>query len=356
MAKWAFRCRSLAVLTVLALVAAACGHNDNDNRIAELDKNAPLGSDYGEGILVGFSMDTLIEDRWLKDRDLFVAAVERMGAEVNVQAAGGDEEKQVFHAENLISLGVDILVVVPNNAEVMTEVVEKAHAAGIKVLSYDRLIKGADVDLYISFDNEKIGRMQAEAITEQVPKGNIVYIGGSEMDNNSHLLRKGAFSVLQPLIDNGDLNIIEDRFTDEWLPAKAQETMQRVLENAGSRVDGVISANDGMAGGIIDALMTKDLQGKVAVTGQDADLMAIRRIIQGTQTMTVYKPIDLLAETAAELAIKLARGEEVTTDKYINNGKGEIPSVLLDPIFVNQSNIDATVIADGFHKREDVYN
>jgi D-xylose transport system substrate-binding protein len=309
----------------------------------------------GGKIKIGFSMDTLLEERWQKDRDMFKAAAEALGAEVEIMAANGDDAKQISQVETLISQGVDILVVVPHNAEATAAIVKKAHSAGIKVLAYDRLIKNADIDLYVSFDNEKVGELQAKAITKLVPKGKYVYIGGAETDNNAHLFKKGVFNVLQPSIDSGNITIVFDQWTKDWTPANALANMEAALSANDNRINAVIAANDATAGGVIQALAAQGLAGKIPVAGQDAELAAVQRIVEGTQTMTVYKPIKALAEKAAELAVKLAKGENPGADRKVNNGKIEVPSVLLSPIAVDKYNIDETIIADGFHSREDVY-
>lgn len=306
-------------------------------------------------IKIGFSMDTLEEERWLRDRDLFKAAVEALGAEVEIKAANGDDSEQILQAEKLISEGVDLLVVVPHNAEATAAIVNKAHLAGIRVISYDRLVKNSDIDLYVSFDNEKVGELQAEAITKLVPKGKYVYIGGADTDNNAHLFKKGVFNVLQPLINKGDITVVYDQWTKNWLPENAFANMEAALAANNNEIDAVIAANDATAGKVIEALEKQGLAGKIPVAGQDAELMAAQRIVQGTQTMTVYKPIKTLAQEVAELAVRMARGEYIDTDRKVNNGKTEVPSVLLAPIAVDKENMDETVIRDGFHLREDVY-
>ncbi|MBM6616178.1 D-xylose ABC transporter substrate-binding protein [Bacillus suaedaesalsae] len=308
-----------------------------------------------EKIKIGFSMDTLLEERWLKDRELFKQSVEALGADVEIMAAKGDDAVQIAQAETLINQGVDLLVIVPHNAEATAAIVSKAHLAGIKVIAYDRLVKNANIDLYVSFDNEKVGELQAEAITNLVPKGKYVYIGGAETDYNAHLFKKGVFNVLQPLINKGDISVVYDQWTKDWTPANAYENMLAALRANNNQIDAVIAANDATAGGVIRALAAQGLLGKIPVAGQDADLAAAQRIVEGTQTMTVYKPIKALSEEAANLAVKLAKGEEITTTHTMNNGKIEVPSLLLLPIAVDQSNINETIIADGFHSKEEIY-
>ncbi|MEX2461079.1 MAG: D-xylose ABC transporter substrate-binding protein [Paenibacillaceae bacterium] len=307
----------------------------------------------GKKIVIGFSMDTLQEERWQKDRDLFIAEAKKLGAEVNVQSANSDDAKQISQAENLISQGVDVLVVVPHNADASAAIVEKAHAAGIKVIAYDRLITNSDLDLYLSFDNERVGEMQATAITKLVPKGNYALIEGADTDNNAHLFEKGQMNILDPLVKAGDIKIVYRQFTKEWSPANALSNMENALTTNNNKIDAVVAANDGTGGGAIQALTAQKMQ--IPVSGQDAELAACQRIVEGTQTMTVYKPISKLATTAAQLAVKMAKGEDVGADKKVNNKKIDVPSVLLDPIAVDKSNMDSTVIADGFHTHDEVY-
>lgn len=308
-----------------------------------------------EKIKIGFSMDTLEEERWIRDKHMFQDAVKALDADVVTMEANGDEALQISQVERLINKGVDLLVVVPYNAEAAAAIVKKAHQAGIKVISYDRLIKNAEIDLYVSFDNEKVGELQAKAITELVPKGNYVYIGGAATDNNAHLLKKGVFKVLKPLIDKGDITIVYDQWTENWIPANAYKNMEEALQANGNHIDAVIAANDATAEEAIKVLRKANLAGKIPVAGQDAELAAAQRIVEGTQTMTVYKPIQMLTQEAARLAVKLAKGEELSTAAKINNGKVEVPSVLLPPIAVDKNNIDETIIKDGFHSRENVY-
>jgi D-xylose transport system substrate-binding protein len=340
------------ISTVLAFSLAACSSGATT---APEKKEGGGEKEQDDEIVIGFSMDTLEEERWQRDRDFFVEKAESLGAKVNVQAANGDDAKQIAQAENLISQGVDLLVVVPHNAEVAASIVDMAHAEGIKVISYDRLIKNSDVDLYVSFDNERVGEMQATAITKLVPKGNYALIEGADTDNNAHLFKKGQMNILQPFIDKGDIKVVYDQWTEEWDPANALANMENALTANKNEINAVVAANDGTAGGVIQALAAQGLAGKVPVSGQDAELAAVQRVVEGTQTMTVYKPIKLIAETIADLAVKMANGEEVQADDKVNNGKIDVPSILLDPIPVTKENIEDTIIADGFHSKEDVY-
>ncbi|MEQ6389064.1 D-xylose ABC transporter substrate-binding protein [Bacillaceae bacterium S4-13-58] len=350
----------LGITLFVPFMFYACDFSESNDGIVEtkIPKEQESIHDKGasDGIIkIGFSMDTLLEERWLKDRELFKQAVENLGAEIEVLAANGDDALQISQAETLISQGIDLLVVVPHNAEAMASIVNKAHSAGIKVLSYDRLIRNSEVDLYVSFDNEKVGELQAKVIMKLSPNGKYVYIGGANTDNNAHLVKEGVFNVLQPFINRGNIRVVYDQWTKDWLPTNAYANMVMALDANDNNIDAVIAGNDATAGKVIEALAERGLAGKIPVAGQDADLAAAQRIVEGTQSMTVYKPIHVLTQKAAEIAVKMAKGEEIVTNKKVNNGKIEVPSVLLPPIAVTKDNINETIIADGFHSREDVY-
>lgn len=334
--------RAAALLALIAL-ASACGGGTRPEAQRE---RGPLR--------LGFLLDNLHE-RWEKDRELFVARASELGAEVLVRAAEGDHARQVALADELLDAGVKALVLVPHDLEKAAEIVEHARARGVPVVSYDRLVRNADVDLYVSFDAEKIGALQANYLLTQAPKGAYVLIGGAPTDYNAKLIRAGQMRVLEPAVKKGDIRIVADPWAENWDAEAARKLTQEALERARGRVTAVLASNDVTAGGAIAALEARGLAGKVLVSGQDAEFEAVRRILAGTQTMTVYKPIRSLANLAARNAIRLAEGEPVETAVTIDNGRKQVPAMLLDPIAVDKGNLDYTVIADGFQKREDVY-
>jgi len=311
-------------------------------------------SGIAKEIKIGMAIDDLRLERWQKDRDIFVAKAKTLGADVFVQSANGNEETQMAQIENMINRGVDVLVIIPYNGEVLSNVIAEAKREGIKVLAYDRMINNADIDFYISFDNEKVGELQAQSLVTRVPEGNYFLMGGSPVDNNAKLFRAGQMKVLNPLIKEGKIKVVGDQWADGWLPENALKIMENALTANNNHIDAVVASNDATAGGAVQALSAQGLAGKVAISGQDADLAAIKRIEAGTQTMTVYKPITKLANDAAEIAVKLGKGEKPESNATLNNGKKEVPSYLLTPISVDKSNIASTVIADGFHKKSDL--
>ncbi len=344
--------RISASLILISLIVFAVGCVQQTSQNGGSNSAAPGKSGK---LRVGLSMDTLKEERWQKDRDIFVKRAEELGAEVLVQAADGKDETQIKQAESLLTQGIDVLVLIPHNAEICATIVDAAKKQNVPVISYDRLVKNSEPDLYISFDNEKVGQMQAQYLVDKAPKGNYILIGGAQTDNNAKMFRAGQMKVLQPLIDKGDIKIVADQWSRDWLAEEALNHTENALTLSKNDVAAIVASNDGTAGGAIQALLTQHLGGKVFVSGQDADLAALQRIVDGTQTMTVYKPVSILAAKAAEAAVALAKKQTVETKSKVNNGKVDVPSILLDPIPVDKSNIDATVIKDGYQRREDVY-
>jgi D-xylose transport system substrate-binding protein len=341
------RRRLSVIVLALATVAAGCQKSG-------AEKAAPAPA--GKKIRIGFSMDTLKEERWHRDRDLLVQRAQELDAEVLVQAANGNDALQNSQAENMLTQGVDVLLVAPHNGKTAATIVESAHRAGVPVIAYDRLINDADVDLYVSFDNERVGEMQAEYLVARKPKGNYVVIGGAPTDNNAHLYHRGEMKVLTPYVSRGDIRIVADQWARDWLAVEALKIMENALTTNANRVDAVVAANDGGASGAIQALAEQKMAGTTLVSGQDAELSACQRIAEGTQSMTVYKPIRLLAFNAAEVAVKMARKEpHGETTRGLSNGKIDVPSILIAPTAVDKDNLAQTVIADGYQKLEDVY-
>jgi D-xylose transport system substrate-binding protein len=344
-------CLLLITSLLLALGTTACvsgpqGQNAGGPCPPKAKKNGP--------VKIGFSMDTLKEERWQRDKELVEQRARELGAELSVLVANGDDNVQTKQADNLLTQGVDVLIVAPHNGVVAASIVEAAKKQCVPVISYDRLIKNADVDLYVSHQVVKIGEMQADYLLKHVPKGNYLIIGGSPTDNNALLLHDGQMNILKPAESRGDVKIIGDQYSKEWLASEALKNTENALTQNNNNIQAVVASNDGTAGGVIQALGS--LAGNpVLVSGQDAELPACQRIATGKQAMTVYKPIKPLAFSAVEAAIKLANGEKVEAKDKINNGKIDVPAILQEPIAVDKANMMDTVIKDGYHKLEDVY-
>jgi len=297
---------------------------------------------------IGFSIDDLRLERWARDRDYFVAAATQLGAKVFVQSADGNEQKQISQIENLIARGVDAIVVVPYNATVLGNAIKEAKKAGIKVISYDRLTLNADLDAYISFDNKAVGEMQAKALVDRVPKGNYYLLGGAPTDNNAKILREGQMAVLQPLVDKGAIKIVGKQWVKDWSPSEALAIVENALTANNNKIDAIVASNDGTAGGAVQALAAQKLAGKVPVSGQDADLAAVRRVVAGTQAMTVYKPLKAIASEAAKLSVQLVRNEKPSFNSQYDNGFKKVNTLLLKPTPLTKENVDL-LVKDGFY-------
>ena len=312
------------------------------------------GARSGGPVRIGFSMDTLKEERWQRDKELVERRAKEVGAEIFVEVANGDDARQINQAETLLTRGVDVLIVAPHNGKAAAAIVESAHRQGVKVISYDRLILDSDVDLYVSHQVVRIGELQGEYAARHQPRGNYVLIGGAPTDNNARLLRDGQMKALKPLVDRGDIKIVTDQFAREWRADEALRITEDALTKTGNNIQAIVASNDGTAGGAISALPPQ-LVGKVLVTGQDAQLDACQRIVEGKQTMTIYKPIQPLAFSAVDSALLFAKGETVSAPDRINNGKIDVPAILQTPIAVDKSNVMETVVRDGYHRMEQVY-
>jgi D-xylose transport system substrate-binding protein len=337
----------LLCITVIALVAGGCvsGTQQSTNGGARKPKGP------NEPVRIGFSMDTLKEERWQRDKDLVEKRCKEIGAELNVQVANGSDSEQIKQAENMLTQGIDVLIVAPHNGEIAASIVEAAHKQGVAVISYDRLIKNSDVDLYISHQVVKMGEMQAQYLLDHVNKkpANFVVVGGSPTDNNALLLHQGQMNVLQPAVARGDVKIVADEYAKEWQASAALNIVENALTRANNQIDAVVASNDGTARGAVQALEGQHLAGKVLVSGQDADLASLKLIVEGKQTMTIYKSIQPLAAGAVDAAVKLARGEKVATTETIDNGFKKVPAILLEPVAVDRNNLLATVVKDGYH-------
>lgn len=316
--------------------------------------NTGGGAKSGGPVRIGFSMDTLKEERWQRDKALVEQRCKEVGAQCEVQVANGVDADQIKQCENFLTKGVDVLIVAPHNGQIAASIVEAAHKQNVPVISYDRLIRNSDVDLYVSHQVVKIGQMQAQYALDHAPKGNYVLIGGSQTDNNALLLIDGQMQVLKPAVDKGQIKIVTQQYAREWLASEALRITEDALTKNNNDIQAIVASNDGTAGGAVSAL-PPNLIGKVLVTGQDAALDAVQRVVEGKQTMTIYKPIQPLAFAAVDAAVKLARGEKVDAKDKINNGKIDVPAMLFEPMVLDKNNVMQTVIKDGYHKLEDVY-
>ena len=298
------------------------------------------------------------------DRPFFEAHFQELcpNCQIIYNNANQDAATQQQQAEAALTNGAQVLVLDPVDSAAAAAIAEMAKAQGVPVIAYDRAILNSDgVSYYISFDNVEVGRLQAQTLVDAlagVDNPQIVMINGSPTDNNAGEFKKGAHSVFDPLVDAGELTIAMEYDTPDWSPDQAQNEMQQALTALGNQVDGVYAANDGTASGAIAAMKAAGISPLPPVTGQDAELAGIQRILIGEQYMTVYKAIQPEAEIAAELAFALLTGqdvpESVTGGQTANNGATDVPAILLTPVAVTQDNIADTVVADDFWTVEEI--
>jgi D-xylose transport system substrate-binding protein len=344
----------------LSLVVLSCLLSVITGLVLARSGKAPAQASGRTKPLIGLSLDTLKEERWQRDRDNFMKKAAALGAEVKVQDANSDDVRQISDVQTLITLGVDVIVIAPHNGDAMAKAVSLARDAGIPVLAYDRLIRNCDLDLYLTFDNFRVGELQAQYLVDALAKTGpgkkrIMRLYGAKTDNNATVFKAGQDKVLKPLIDSGAIEVVHEDWVEDWKPENAKKIANAGINKAGHNFDAILASNDGTAGGAIQALIEEGLAGKVIVTGQDADLAACQRIIGGTQSMTIYKPLKKLAEYAAEYAVKLAQRRPVIATGATDNGQVQVPTVQVDVVAVTKDNLKETVVADGFHPAAAIY-
>lgn len=308
-------------------------------------------------IRIGFSVasDDFLLERWNRDIKIFTSEANELGAEVILAKSPGNAASQIPQIQYLLDSNINVLVIIPQDMDLLAGVLKKAMERGIPVLTYDRPVMGIPVTGYVSFDNRQVGRLFAQALLKKVPSGNYLIVNGSVHDNNSYEINRGLHEVLDPHIQSGNVRVVQEIWLDQWSFDEARAKIGEVLAK-NPNIDAIACGNDQVADAAIRLLAERRLAGKVAVVGQDADLVACQHVVEGTQLMTVYKPLPLLARRAAQLAVEMARGTVSPPDQFLDNKSGtQIPFYVENPIAVFKEQMDSTVIKDGFHSREDVY-
>jgi len=299
---------------------------------------------------IGILMANYNDERWTKDKDYLVDNLTKGGAEIMLEVADNDQDKQIAQAETMIKNGAQVLIVVSINQDKAARIVELAHEANVKVIAYDRLINGSKLDYYITTNSTQVGRLQASYITSLKPKGNYALICGSKYDDNSTKLFLGQMNVLIPFMENGDIHVVYSEFTEDWTQAQGAFHTRQILEHNKDSITAIIAGSDAIADGIISVLKEKGLQGKVMVTGQDSELDNLKEIMKGNQTCTILKPLKEMAKLTSELAISLALNKPLKME-FTNesNKKAIVKSILIDATMVNRNNMKSTVVASGYH-------
>ena len=301
----------------------------------------------GHAITVGVSWSNFQEERWKTDEAAIKEALDAAGANYVSADAQSSASKQLADVESLIAQGVDALIILAQDSAAIGPAIDAAADEGIPVVGYDRLIEDSRA-FYLTFDNVEVGRMQARAVFEALPKGNYVMIKGSPTDPNADFLRGGQQEILQAAIDSGDIKIVAEAYTDGWLPANAQRNMEQILTAQDNKVDAVVASNDGTAGGVVAALTAQGMDG-IPVSGQDGDHAALNRVAKGTQTVSVWKDARELGKSAGSIAVALAKGTAMgdvdNAQAWTSPAGTDMNAVFLAPVPVTKDNLSVVVDA-----------
>ena len=348
---WGKEIKNLLVLfSIATLFLVGCGV---EKQSSEAVTTADTEENDQDRIQIGLTVDSFVIERWIRDRDVFVATARELGADVNVQDAGADTEEQISQIDYFIRKHMDVIVIIARDCSALSDAVERAESTGIKVISYDRMVNDADTDMYISFDNRKVGEIMAESLIQAIPDGgNIFMIQGSATDNNVRMVKEGFDDTLK----GSNLKVVYEANCEGWTAELAVDYVEEALEKYPD-VRGIMCGNDDIASQVIQILAENQLAGDVIVVGQDGDLAACQRIVEGTQYMTAFKSIEDLARQAAQYAVKMAEEGRIPSDvtDTVNDGSYDIPAKILEPVAVTRDNIDEVIIDGGFHRRDEVY-
>ncbi len=317
---------------------------------SDAPSNVEKPAQESAGIQIGLSIDSLLIERWSRERDLFVSKAQELGAEVNVQNANGVVEEQIKQIRYFIDKKMDVIVVIAIDDIALKDVIAEAKKEGIKVIAYDRPIRNSNVDLYLSVDNEKVGELMAEYIKECIGnEGTIIQVKGSPTDYNVQMVQEG----FERILSTTHIKIDYAEYSNGWVAENGFTVTDEYLKT-GKIPDAIMCGNDNLAANAIRALIEKRLGGKVCVVGQDADLEACQRIVEGTQYMTVYKPVEKLAIRAAERCVDMANGIPLGLKDTYNDGTYDVPYEKLNPIAVTKENMDE-VITGKYHQKNEIY-
>ena len=331
---------AILVAAASTLLFPACAR-----KTAERKKDRPL---------IGFAMDSLVEERWSRDRDVFMAMASSLGADPLIQVAEENARTQEEQVLYMLDKGIDALVLIAVDPDGLTRAVQEAKRRTVPVILYERIVRNGGADLYLAYDAAKTGELQAKSVVERIWSGTIAIYNGPRGDAGAEAAHGGIMKVLEPLVAVGRVKIVDDYWAKTAGSEEAFAFMDALLAS-GTVPDGVIASKDLYAEAVVQALSMRRLAGKTVVAGADADLAACQRIAEGGQFMTVYKPIEQIAAKAAELAVFLVRSDRFTVHNAIQDGSYRVPYYELEPVSVTADRLKDTVVKDGFHLEQDVY-
>jgi D-xylose transport system substrate-binding protein len=299
-------------------------------------------------LYIGVSLPSPAQERWGRDKTFFEQEAQNRKLHIKVQVASNNRD-QLSQCENLLALGINCLVITPIDALVASRIATKAKMAGASVISYDRLILNADLDAYITFNLEMVGRLQAQHALSRAPHGRYLVLSGSFNDNNAVMYLKGAMDMLQPSVAAGNIELLPIRVATDWSMREAMKITEDALLQSAGALDAVIAPNDSCSQGVIQALKAYGLAGMIPVTGQDAEASAIRRIMAGTQSMTLFKDLQKLVKITLDIAQKIHAHEPLEHQNSVHNGLKNIPLFTLDPEEITVDNVQQWLLERHFH-------
>lgn len=308
-------------------------------------------------VTIGVSLPTQREEIWVKGKEAMEAEAKRLGIDIKIMLADANVAEQATQVENLLAQGIDVLILSPVDSDAVSTLVDKAKDENIPVINFARLANNCDVDYYITFDNVMVGELQGEFLLKNLEKGaNIIVMSGAPTDNLAGLFKKGAMNKITPAAESGVVTIVAEQAVENWLPENAMKIVENALTQNKNNIQGILAPNDGTAGGAIQALDAQGLKGKVVVTGQDSEAVAVKRVLMDEQSMTIFKDIRELAIASVQAAVKFAAKDtkDLTVSGKTNNGKKDVPTLFIPPTIITKDNAREVLVTSGYIKEADL--
>ncbi len=327
----------LWVLIALAIFTSSCSHESKK-------------------VKVGILFSSYKASRWPLENKYLEEKIKKLGGELITKITEGDELEQNAQADELFNEGIDVLIIIPVNANNAAGIVRKAHSKGIKVIAYDILVRNTDLDFFVTFTGVKAGEFMAEYTVKRIPEGNYILLYGDRSDKNAQDIHKGVRNVLEPYINNGKINILFESYTEQWATENAEHLAAKAIQFSGTKVDAIIATFNSITYGAEAAVKKYNLQDSILVVGHDPDIAVCKQILEGKDVLAVHKTVKNIAYKTAEVVFQLVNNQEVEHNSYINNGRMDVPSIVLDPVVIDRNNIEQLIFDEGFIKKEDVLN
>lgn len=307
-------------------------------------------------VKVGVLFGSYKASRWPLENKYLDERIKALGGELISKITEGDELQQNTQAEELFDEGIDVLIIIPVNANNAAGIVRKAHNKGIKVIAYDILIRNTDLDFFVTFTGVKAGEYMAEYTVKRVPEGNYILLYGDRSDKNAQDIHKGVRNILDPYIKNGKINILFESYTEQWAIENARFLASKAIQLSGTRVDAIIATFNSITYGAEAAVKNYNLQDSILVVGHDPDIPICKQILEGKDILAVHKTVKNIAYKTADVVFQLVNNQATAPNSYINNGRMDVPSIVLDPVIIDKNNIEQLIFDEGFIKKEDVLN